>query len=69
MSAPAYRPVYFVQDTDTGKFLCPHEGDVGFTKLIINAGPFPEYQDAFDTAVSVLGGEFVIFSCALPNVH
>jgi len=52
------RPVWIVQDTDTGLFLCPHDGDVGFCKLLRDAGRFDDGVSAVDTAHFVLGRQF-----------
>lgn len=57
------RLLHVVQDTDSGLFLCPSEdGDVGFTKLISDAGSFTDMESAIDTAMFVLGRHFVVFS-------
>lgn len=52
------RPVWVVQDTDSGLFLCPYQGDVGFTKLLREAGRFEDGESALETAVDFLGTQF-----------
>jgi len=52
------RPVWIVQDTDTGLFLCPQDGDVGFCKMLRDAGRFDDGESAIDTALFVLGKQF-----------
>ena len=41
---------YIVQDCESGLFLMPHEGDVGFTSWAHEAGRFEAYSEAIDTA-------------------
>lgn len=41
---------YIVQDAETGLFLMPNEGDVGFTPWAHEAGRFDQYGEAHDTA-------------------
>ncbi|WP_375591618.1 hypothetical protein [Chitiniphilus eburneus] len=64
-----FQPAYLVQDTESGLFLCPRDGDVGYCKLVTQAGPFDSYDEAFETAVYNIGARFVIFSCALMVKH
>lgn len=52
--------VFVAQDTDTGLFLCPYEGDVGFAKLLRDAGRFHDAESAYDTARFHLGPNFVV---------
>lgn len=47
---------FVVQDAESGLFLMPFEGDVGYTQWLHEAGRFDEYADAVDTAVFVLNG-------------
>lgn len=54
--------VHVVQDTDSGLFMFPHEGDVGYTKLIKDAGTFDDIESAIDTAMFHLGHNFIVFS-------
>lgn len=54
------RPVWIVQDSDTGLFLCPYEGDVGFTKLLREAGRFYDGESAVETALDFLGNQFIV---------
>lgn len=56
------RPAYIIQDADSGLFLCPYDGDVGYTKLITDAGRFYDLESAIDTAKFILGNQFVVFS-------
>lgn len=42
--------VYVVQERESGLFLCPHTGDVGFTNRLVEAGTFDTREDAFETA-------------------
>ncbi|ERE14026.1 MULTISPECIES: hypothetical protein [Chromobacteriaceae] len=55
-------PVWVVQDKDTGQFLCPLDGDVGFTKFLSGAGRFDNPESAIDTARFILGNSFVVCS-------
>lgn len=41
---------YVVQDAETGLFLMPAEGDVGFTPWLHEAGRFDQFGEAHDTA-------------------
>jgi hypothetical protein len=52
------RPVWIVQDADSGLFLCPYQGDVGFTKLLREAGRFVDAESAVETARDFLGNQF-----------
>lgn len=52
------RPVWIVQDADSGLFLCPYQGDVGFTKLLREAGRFDDAESAVETARDFLGNQF-----------
>lgn len=56
----ALAPVFIVQCTDSGLFLCPYEGDVGYTKLLRDAGRFYDADAAFETAMFNLGPNFVV---------
>jgi len=49
---------FIVQDAESGLFLTPVEGDVGYTKWAHEAGRFDELAEAVDTAQFVLSGEF-----------
>ena len=51
---------YVVQCLQSWNFLCPQDGDVGFTPALHAAGSFDDYQAAFDTAVLILGDGFKI---------
>ncbi|GAB3258113.1 hypothetical protein [Chitinimonas naiadis] len=54
---------FIVQDKETGLFLYPHkEGDVGYTRLVTEAGVFDDVESALATADDYLHrGEYVIF--------
>ena len=55
------RPVYVVQDTDSGEFLCPSaDGDVGFCKFLSDAGRFEDRESAVDTAQYALDNDFIV---------
>lgn len=45
------RPVYVVQDHETGNFLAPSQGSVGLVPLIRNAGEFDDDEAAALTAL------------------
>lgn len=48
---------YVVQEMDGSLFLCPVEGDVGYTRYLHEAGRFNEYAEAVDTcALLSIGG-------------
>lgn len=49
---------FIVQDAESGLFLAPVEGDVGYTKWAHEAGRFDELAEAIDTAHFVLGARF-----------
>ena len=51
---------YVVQDAESGLFLMPLEGDVGYTKWLHEAGRFHELAEATDTAQFILGGAFYV---------
>ena len=42
--------VYVVQEVESGQFLCPYTGDVGYTHRLKDAGTFDTLEDAFETA-------------------
>ncbi|MFJ1258839.1 hypothetical protein [Cupriavidus sp. CuC1] len=42
--------VFVVQEVESGMFLCPYSGDVGFTHRLKEAGTFESREDAFETA-------------------
>lgn len=41
---------WVVQDAESGLFLMPSDGDVGFTPWLHEAGRFDQYGEAQDTA-------------------
>lgn len=41
---------FVVQDRESGLFLMPCNGDVGFTRWLHEAGRFDGYEEAIDTA-------------------
>ena len=49
---------FIVQDAESGLFLMPLDGDVGYTKWAHEAGRFDELGEAVDTAAFVLSGSF-----------
>lgn len=51
---------FIVQDAESGLFLTPSEGDVGYTQWAHEAGRFDELAEAVDTAQFVLSGSFHI---------
>jgi hypothetical protein len=51
---------FIVQDAESGLFLTPVEGDVGYTQWAHEAGRFEELSEAVDTAQFVLSGKFHI---------
>lgn len=42
--------VFVVQEVESGQFLCPYSGDVGFTHRLKEAGTFDTREDAYETA-------------------
>lgn len=42
--------VFVVQEVESGMFLCPYSGDVGFTHRLKEAGTFESREEAFETA-------------------
>jgi hypothetical protein len=42
---------YIVQDHETGQFLAPVNGSVGFVQLVRNAGDFEDHETAALTAM------------------
>lgn len=51
---------FIVQDAESGLFLMPFEGDVGYTKWAHEAGRFDELGDAVDTGKFILDGQFFV---------
>lgn len=43
--------VFVVQEVNSGFFLCPAGGDVGFTRRLREAGTFESREEAMETAV------------------
>lgn len=41
--------VFVVQEVESGLFLCPFSGDVGFTHRLRDAGTFDSREDAYET--------------------
>jgi hypothetical protein len=52
--------VYIVQDHESGQFLYPHDGSVGFTPLVRDAGYFYDQEEAVLTAVDHVDGSFTV---------
>lgn len=59
--------VHVVQDTESGFFLCPYEGDVAYTKLLRDAGRFHDPLSAYDTARNEIGPNFIVSSFYEPE--
>lgn len=53
---------FVVQDKESGLFLMPLEGDVGFTSWLHEAGRFDEFEEAADTGAMNCGEGFFISS-------
>jgi hypothetical protein len=51
---------YVVQELEGSLFLCPLDGDVGYTTLLHEAGRFTEYGEAVDTAAVLSLGAYRI---------
>lgn len=45
-----YEIKFIVQDAESKFFLCPHDGDVGYTQWVHEAGRFDALDEAEDTA-------------------
>lgn len=45
-----YEVKFIVQDKESANFLCPYEGDVGFTQFAHEAGRFDALDEAEETA-------------------
>ena len=58
--------VYVVQSVSTGDFLylSPETGDIGHTKLIVNACCFDNFEDAANAGLEEIGNEneFIVFT-------
>lgn len=52
--------VFVVQDTDSGQFMCPYEGDVSYTKFLRDAGRFHDPESAYETAQFHLGPNYIV---------
>ena len=59
--------VWLVQDRETGCFLYPHTGDVGFTPWLREAGRFDSEEEARDTASFHCGEGFDLLSFYEPG--
>lgn len=59
-------PVWIVQDKESGLFLKPQNGDVGYTQFITEAGHFDCADAAKETAIDCCDG-FLIFDCYVDN--
>lgn len=55
--------VWIVQDRESGLFLAPVDGDVGYVQFITQAGHFEEALAAIETAQDHLGHNAIIFNC------
>lgn len=61
---PLLSTKYVVQDAESGLFLMPLDGDVGYTRWLHEAGRFEELAEAVDTGEFVLGGRFFVTEVA-----
>ncbi len=50
--------VYVVQDLSSGEFLCPRDGDVGFTPRLREAGGFGDAEEACQAGLDHCDGAF-----------
>lgn len=50
--------VYVVQDLGSGEFLCPRDGDVGFTARLRDAGAFGDAEEACQAGLDHCDGAF-----------
>lgn len=50
--------VYVVQDLASGEFLCPRDGDVGFTPRLREAGGFGDAEEACQAGLDHCDGAF-----------
>lgn len=50
--------VYVVQDLASGEFLCPRDGDVGFTSRLRDAGGFGDVEEASQAGLDHCDGAF-----------
>ncbi len=50
--------VYVVQDLASGEFLCPRDGDVGFTPRLRDAGGFGDAEEACQAGLDHCDGAF-----------
>lgn len=50
--------VYVVQELSSGEFLCPSDGDVGFTARLRDAGGFGDAEEAMHAGVDHCDGAF-----------
>lgn len=69
MQTTRCRKVYIVQDAETFEFLCPRDGDVGFTGFFSEAGHFTDAESAYETGADYCH-DFKVFAIYLPlQVH
>lgn len=54
--------VWVVQEPETGKFLTPYDGDVGYTTWIRESGFFDSEEAAIDTAEMLCDSGFHVYS-------
>lgn len=58
-----YQQKFIVQELENHEFIYPDPfGDIGFTPNIKSAGQYESYEDAFNSAIEEIDGEFLIFS-------
>ena len=58
-----FKEVWIAQDRESGLFLAPIDGDVGYVRYITEAGHFEEAIAAIETAADHLGHNAIIFNC------
>ena len=51
---------FVVQDKESACFLCPQDGDVGFTQWLNEAGRFDSEEEAIETASHHCGEGFIV---------
>lgn len=57
-----YQQKFIVQEMENHEFIYPDPfGDIGFTPNIKAAGHYDTYEDAFNSAMEEVGGDFLIF--------
>ena len=58
-----YKQKFIVQELENHEFIYPDPfGDIGFTPNIKSSWQYESYEDAFNSALEEIGGEFLIFA-------